>query len=45
MVAQAGMPQMVEVDEEIDVYTDDDGNVVEVDVIEEITEIVEVDEK
>lgn len=37
-----GMPQMVEVDEEIDVYTDEDGNVVEVDVIEEI---VEVDEK
>ena len=37
-----GMPEMVEVDEEIDVYTDEDGNVVEVDVIEEI---VEVDEK
>ena len=37
-----GMPQMVEVDEEIDVYTDEDGNVVEVDVIEEI---VEIDEK
>jgi len=33
-----GMPQMVEVDEEIDVYTDEDGNVVEVDVIEEIVE-------
>ena len=37
-----GMPEMVEIDEEIDVYTDEDGNVVEVDVIEEI---VEVDEK
>ena len=36
MAAQAGMPQMVEVDEEIDVYTDEDGNVVEVDVIEEV---------
>ena len=42
MNAAMGMPQMVEVDEEIDVYTDEDGNVVEVDVIEEI---VEVDEK
>ena len=40
-----GMPQMVEVDEEVDVYTDEAGNVVEIDVIEEITEIVEVDEK
>ena len=37
-----GMPEMVEIDEEIDVYTDEDGNVVEVDVIEEI---IEVDEK
>ena len=31
-----GIPEMVEVDEEIDVYTDEDGNVVEVDVIEEV---------
>jgi trigger factor len=31
-----GMTEMVEVDEEIDVYTDEDGNVVEVDVIEEV---------
>lgn len=38
MAAQAGMPSF-EVDEEIDVYTDEDGNVVEVDVIEEIVEI------
>lgn len=49
MAAQAGMgmPEMVEVDEEVDVYTDEDGNVVEVDVIEEITEVdeVEVDEE
>jgi trigger factor len=45
MAAQAGMPQMVEVDEEIDVYTDEDGNVVEVDVVEEITEVYEDDAK
>lgn len=44
MAAEAAMPQMVEYDEEIDVYTDEDGNVVEVDVIEEITEVVEVTE-
>lgn len=31
-----GMPEVVEIDEEIDVYTDEDGNVVEVDVIEEV---------
>ena len=36
-----GMPEMVEIDEEIDVYTDEDGNVVEVDVIEEIVEVDE----
>ena len=41
MAAASGMPQMVEVDEEIDVYTDEDGNVVEVDVIEEIVEVDE----
>ena len=34
---QQGMTQ-VEVDEEVDVYTDEDGNVVEVDVTEEIIE-------
>ena len=49
MAAQAGMPQMVEVDEEIDVYTDEDGNVVEVDVIEEViveeSVVVESDEQ
>jgi trigger factor len=45
MAAQAGMPQMVEVDEEIDVYTDEDGNVVEVDAVEEITEVYEDDAK
>ena len=39
--AQAAATEVVEVDEEIDVYTDADGNVVEVDVVEEITEVVE----
>ena len=39
MAAQAGMSQMMEVDEEVDVYTDEDGNIVEVDVVEEITEV------
>ena len=39
--AQAAATELVEVDEEIDVYTDADGNVVEVDVVDEITEVVE----
>ena len=39
MAAQAGISQMMEVDEEVDVCTDEDGNIVEVDVVERITEV------